>query len=92
MGLVELVAVRATLGGKKPCVVEDISTSPSFLTVRIVLLALPTFNAAVAEVVPAPTTSNLLDGVGVPIPTWADSNAVLRSNKERKISLVLEFI
>jgi hypothetical protein len=62
-------------------------------TEKIVLLAFPTINAVVAEVVPAPTTSNLLEGVSVPIPTWAESNAVISSKKEEiKITLVLKFI
>jgi hypothetical protein len=50
------------LGGKNPCVIDATSTNPSLRTEKIVLLAFPTFNAVVAEVIPAPTTSNLLEG------------------------------
>lgn len=66
-----MVETNATLGGKNPCPVDDSSTNPSLRTDRIVPLAVPTFKAVVADVVPTPTTSNLLEGVAVPIPTWA---------------------
>ena len=56
-------------GGKNPRVTELTSTNPSLRTDKIVPLEVPTFNAVVADVVPAATISNLLLGVLVPIPT-----------------------
>jgi hypothetical protein len=65
--------VTDILGSKKPCVVDDTSTSPSFLTVSLVPVAFPTFNAEEVAVVPDPTTCNMLEGTLVPIPTWLNT-------------------
>lgn len=69
--------------------VEDISISPSFLTLKTVLLALPTFKEVVAEVVPTPTTSNLLEGVVVPMPTCAFNEVVASKNKQGVTTIIL---